>query len=100
MAAYVIADIDVTDPVTYEDYKKLTPALIAAYGGKFVARGGTAEVLEGEWSPHRIVILEFENIDQNADGVIDATERDAHMQQMRGFMQDGKCGEGKCGGAK
>ena len=42
----------------------------------------------------------FENIDQNADGVIDATERDAHMQQMRGFMQDGKCGEGKCGGAK
>ena len=64
MAAYVIADIDVTDPVTYEDYKKLTPALIAAYGGKFVARGGTAEVLEGEWSPHRIVILEFESIDQ------------------------------------
>lgn len=64
MAAYVIADVDVTDPVTYEDYKKLTPAVIAAYGGKFVARGGTAEVLEGEWSPHRIVILEFESIDQ------------------------------------
>ncbi len=42
----------------------------------------------------------FEKIDQNADGVIDTTERDDHMKQMRGFMQDGKCGEGKCGGAK
>ena len=64
MAAYVIANIGVTDPVTYEDYKKASPAPIAAYGGKFIVRGGAAEVLEGEWAPHRIVVLEFENMEQ------------------------------------
>jgi len=64
MAAYVIADIDVTDPVTYEDYKKATPGSIAAFGGKFIVRGGAAEVLEGEWKPNRIVVIEFENIEQ------------------------------------
>jgi uncharacterized low-complexity protein len=42
----------------------------------------------------------FEKIDQNGDGVIDTTERDDHMKQMRGFMKEGKCGEGKCGGSK
>ena len=42
----------------------------------------------------------FENIDQNGDGVIDTTERDDHMKQMRGCMKEAKCGEGKCGGGK
>lgn len=42
----------------------------------------------------------FEKIDQNGDGVIDPAERDAHMKHMRGFMKEGKCGEGKCGGSK
>jgi uncharacterized low-complexity protein len=42
----------------------------------------------------------FEKIDQNSDGVIDQTEREAHMKKKRGFMKDGKCGEGKCGGSK
>jgi len=42
----------------------------------------------------------FEKIDQNGDGVIDPEERGAHMNRMRGFMKEGKCGEGKCGGAK
>ena len=64
MAAYVIADVDVTDPVSYEEYKKGTPASIAAFGGKFIVRGGAAEALEGEWKPNRIVVLEFENIEQ------------------------------------
>lgn len=64
MAAYVIVDIDVADPVTYEEYKKLAPPTIAAYGGKYLARGGTAEVLEGQWTPKRLVILEFPTVDQ------------------------------------
>lgn len=64
MAAYVIADIDVTDPATYEEYKKVSPAPIAAHGGRFLVRGGEAEVLEGDWSPKRIVVLEFENREQ------------------------------------
>ncbi|MCL5952799.1 MAG: DUF1330 domain-containing protein [Chloroflexi bacterium] len=64
MAAYVIVDIDVTDPAIYEEYKKLAPAAVAAYGGKYLARGGPAQVLEGNWVPKRLVILEFPSVDQ------------------------------------
>ena len=49
MSAYVIADITINDLERYEDYKKLAPPAIAAYGGKYVARGGKAEKLEGNW---------------------------------------------------
>jgi len=61
MSAYVILDITVTDPDLFEEYKKLAPATIEAYGGKYLARGGRAEALEGDWSPNRVVILEFES---------------------------------------
>jgi len=61
MAAYVIVDIEVTDPVGYEEYKKLAPASIAAYGGKFLVRGGKVETVEGNWMTKRFVMLEFEN---------------------------------------
>ena len=61
MTAYIIFDIDVHDPQGYEDYKKLSPAAVAAYGGKFVVRGGKSETLEGDWSPKRLVMLQFEN---------------------------------------
>lgn len=59
MSAYVIVDIHITDPETYADYKDLAPATIALYGGKYLARGGTTENLEGDWQPGRLVILEF-----------------------------------------
>ena len=59
MAAYVLVHVEVTNPAEYEDYKKMTPASIAAYGGRFLARGGATEVLEGSWQPKRLVILEF-----------------------------------------
>ena len=62
MTAFLIADIEVTDPAVFEEYKKLANDTIAAYGGKYVVRGGSFEVLEGDWSPRRIVILEFPNI--------------------------------------
>src|SRR5512136_121411 len=64
MSAYVIVDIEVTDPVGYEDYKKLAPATVALYGGKYIARGGRTETLEGDWSPKRLVILEFESVER------------------------------------
>ncbi len=64
MAAYVIADVKIEDPVQYEDYKKMVPATIAAYGGRFVARGGRTEVLEGEWRPNRVVIIEFDSVER------------------------------------
>ncbi len=59
MPAYVIVDVDVHDPVRYEDYKALTPASLAPYGGRFVVRGGAVETLEGTWTPGRLVVLEF-----------------------------------------
>ena len=60
MPAYLIANVEVTDPVGYEEYRRLAPAAIAAHGGRYLARGGGATtVLEGEFTPHRLVILEF-----------------------------------------
>jgi uncharacterized protein (DUF1330 family) len=59
MTAFLIADIDITDPTTYEDYKRQVAPLIARFGGRYLARGGLHEVLEGDWEPHRLVVLEF-----------------------------------------
>jgi uncharacterized protein (DUF1330 family) len=64
MAAYVIVEINITDPAGYEEYRRLGPPTVAAYGGKFVVRGGKVEVLEGEWMPERLVVLEFESADR------------------------------------
>jgi uncharacterized protein (DUF1330 family) len=64
MAAYIIADVDITDPAKYEDYKKLTPGAVAKHGGRFVARGGQTATLEGTWKPGRVVIIEFPTFEQ------------------------------------
>ena len=64
MAAYIIANIEITDPVGYEEYRKQAHASIAAYGGRYLTRGGATEVLEGDWVPNRVVILEFPNMAQ------------------------------------
>jgi len=64
MSAYVILDITVNDHDRYEDYKKLAPPSIEAYGGKYLARGGPMEILEGDWRPNRIVVLEFDSIEK------------------------------------
>ena len=64
MAAYVIANIDVKDPVRYQDYIKMSPVSIAKFGGRFVARGGKTEVLEGAWMPKRLVLLEFPSVER------------------------------------
>jgi uncharacterized protein (DUF1330 family) len=64
MSAFVIVEISIEDPKGYEEYKTHTPASIAAYNGKFVVRGGTAETLEGDWQPERIVVLEFPTVDR------------------------------------
>lgn len=59
MTAYVIADVTITNPEGYAPYRLLAAASIAQYGGKFIARGGAVETLEGDWSPTRVVIIEF-----------------------------------------
>ena len=59
MTAYVIVDIEVTDPEGYKEYVKLAPEAVNLYGGKYIARGGPNETLEGNWQAKRLVILEF-----------------------------------------
>ncbi|MDP9439985.1 MAG: DUF1330 domain-containing protein [Actinomycetota bacterium] len=62
MAAYAVVNVRVTDPVRYEEYRSEAPATIASYGGRYLARGGALETLEGEWDPERLVVLEFESM--------------------------------------
>ena len=64
MSAYVIGEIDVTDPAAYDDYRKQVLATIEKYGGRFAVRGGAVEPLEGGWNPKRIVVVQFPSIDQ------------------------------------
>lgn len=64
MAAYLIVNVDVHDPMRYEEYKRLAASAVAAYGGRYVARGGRAETLEGDWEPKRLVVIEFESLER------------------------------------
>ena len=64
MAAYIVVQVDVKDPVRYEDYKKLVPPSLEAFGGRFIVRGGRTETLEGDWAPKRFVIVEFPDVER------------------------------------
>jgi len=64
MAAYVLAEIEVTDPSGYDEYRKQVLAVVTKYGGKFIVRGGKIEPLEGGWAPKRMVALEFPSLEQ------------------------------------
>ena len=59
MPAYFVAELDVTNPAEYEPYRAAVPATIARYGGRYLTRGGAAELIEGTSEPKRVVILEF-----------------------------------------
>lgn len=63
MAAYVFAEIEITNPEGYREYTQTVPATIAQYGGRFLTRGGAIEVLEGEWPQRRRVIVEFASME-------------------------------------
>jgi uncharacterized protein (DUF1330 family) len=62
MPAYVIVETDVSDPERYEQYKTAASAAVAAHGGRYLVRGGEQDVLEGDWRPPRLVVLEFEDL--------------------------------------
>ena len=64
MAVYAVVNVQITDAGRYTDYREKAPATITRYGGKYLARGGKVEVLEGEWNPQRLVILEFESMER------------------------------------
>ena len=64
MAGYVIAEVDVHDAALFEEYRKMVPATIAQYGGRYLVRGGATDSKEGGWTPRRLVMLEFPSADQ------------------------------------
>jgi len=62
MSAYIIVNVDVKDPVAYEEYRANVPALIRKHGGEYLVRGGKFVIIEGSWKPARLVILRFPDI--------------------------------------
>ena len=64
MAGYLIADVDVTDRKSYEEYVKLVPGTVEAFGGKYLVRAGPYDRLEGDWAPKRLVVIEFESVER------------------------------------
>jgi uncharacterized protein (DUF1330 family) len=64
MAAYVLVDIEVTDAEPYADYRRQVPPIVEKFGGKYLVRGGDLETLEGDWTPRRLVVLEFPSVEK------------------------------------
>lgn len=83
MSAYVVVDIVMTNPEAYQEYIKLAPPTVTAYGGEYIVRGGTMEVIEGDWQPKRLVILRFDSMEQ-AKKWLDSEEYTAikHIRQQ------------------
>jgi uncharacterized protein (DUF1330 family) len=67
MTAYIIMDMNITDRLRYEEYKSLAVPTVKRYGGKYLAQGGTTEILEGSWAPGHLVILQFDSVEQAKD---------------------------------
>ena len=59
MSAYLIADVEIHNPDVYAEYRRQVLPLVQKHGGRFIVRGGAHEVLEGDWRPQRVVIIEF-----------------------------------------
>ncbi len=72
-SGYIIANVRVTNPQQYEEYKRLSSAAMLAHGAQVCVRGGTSEVLEGDWQPDRIVLLKFPSVEK-AKGFYTSTE--------------------------
>ena len=64
MSAYLISTIEITDPAGDEKYRKLVAPALQQFGGKFLARGGKIDYLEGQWKPKRVVVVEFESMEK------------------------------------
>ena len=64
MAAYVIVDVEVLEPESYQEYTRAVPASLEPFGGRFIVRGGAYETREGLWNPQHIVVFEFPSLEQ------------------------------------
>ena len=83
MTAYIIANVRVTNPEQYEDYKTLSSLAIQAHGADVCVRGGAVEVLEGDWQPDRVVVLKFPSMEA-AKAFNDSTEYAAARASRQG----------------
>ncbi len=63
MSAYIVAQLQVTDPETFEDYRAVVPQVIESFGGRYVIRGGEPEMLEGAWTLPRLVVIQFDSME-------------------------------------
>jgi uncharacterized protein (DUF1330 family) len=72
-SAYILANVDVQDPAAYEEYKRLSTIAMKAHGAEVCLRGGKSEVLEGDWTPHRVVLLKFPSMEK-AKAFYESTE--------------------------
>lgn len=83
MAGYVIAEVEVTDPQGFEEYRQMVPATIEKYGGRFVVRGGSTETLEGQWVPKRLVVIQFDSVERAKQWWASEEYRDAKALRQR-----------------
>ena len=80
MAGYAIISVEVKDEAAYNSVLDQVPAIVAAHGGRYLVQGGTAEVIRGDWRPDRLVVLEFDTVEQakrwqEADDYADVREK-------------------------
>ena len=64
MSAYIVVEVDVKDPVRFEEYRSLVTPTLKPYGGRYIVRGGEVQNLEGDWLPARLVVIEFDSAEQ------------------------------------
>ena len=62
-SAYIISDVQVTNPIQYEEYKKWSTVAMQVHGAEVCVRGGKVEVIEGDWAPTRVVVLKFSDVE-------------------------------------
>ena len=83
-SAYIIANVTVTNPEQYETYKKLSSIAMQVHGAEVCVRGGKVEVIEGDWSPSRLVVLKFPDMEK-AQAFNASAEYEAARQSRQGI---------------
>jgi uncharacterized protein (DUF1330 family) len=86
VAAYIIAEVNVQDAQAFDEYRETVPATLTPFGGRFVIRGGKSETLEGDWTPQRIVVLEFPDFNRARDWWASAEYREPKAMRQRAAM--------------
>ena len=85
-AAYLLVDSQITDPEQFKQYASLAPAVVAAAGGEYLARGGRSETMEGDWKPARLTVLRFPSYEQ-AKAFYDSASYEDVRQKRVGATQ-------------